>query len=40
MKKRKKGNQKPSVTDWINTVCNIILALAALVGLTYMVINW
>ena len=35
----KKGGQKPLVTDWINTVCNILIALAALGTLAYMVFN-
>jgi hypothetical protein len=36
---KKKGDQKPLVTDWINTVCNIVIALAALGTLAYMVFN-
>jgi hypothetical protein len=36
-KVKKKGGQKPLVTDWINTVCNILIALAALGTLAYMV---
>jgi hypothetical protein len=38
-KLKKKGSQKPLVTDWINTVCNILIALAALATLAYMVFN-
>ena len=38
-KVKKKGGQNSLVTDWINTVCNILIALAALGTLAYMVFN-
>jgi len=37
--RKRKGSQRLPVTDWINTVCNVILALAAVIGLVYMIVN-
>lgn len=30
---RTKGNQKPTITDWISTICNIVMALVAVLSL-------
>lgn len=30
---KEKSNQKPTVTDWLSTICNIVMALVAVLSL-------
>jgi hypothetical protein len=36
---RKRDGQRPGVMEWINTICNLVLALAAIITVVYLILN-